>query len=109
MVETIKPKILLPQPMLQPSRKKCLADNNQSQGNLKLSCLCCVSNSLDVHSDWEAGGCEYAVVRTVIVKRIKGLPSQVVFTLTVCQPFLVESGSQQEAFHLPHKYIPAKH
>lgn len=98
----MKPKILLPLPRLQPSRKKCLADN------LKLSYLRCVSNTLDVYSDWEAGGYVYAVVRAIIVKRMKGLPSQVVVTLTFCQSFLGEPGNQQEAFHLPQKYIPAK-
>lgn len=45
-----------------------------------MSCLHSVSNTIGVYSDQEARDHVYAVVRAVIVKRIKVLPAQVVVT-----------------------------
>lgn len=52
------------------------------------------------------GGCECAVMRAVMGKRIKSLHGQVVVSL--CRSSLVQPGDLQKAFHWPQKYVPAK-
>lgn len=78
--EKAKPKILLPQYRVQPSRRKCVWQVARVIWSC-VGCLCCVSSAWGIYYVQKAEGCECTVVRTGMGKRIKTLHVQVVFFL----------------------------